>query len=120
MFPDNNKELISFWLGKHSQKTAFSFYNLQADQFFLDEEDPVHQQTIWSDTNKATPRMMVIDVEVDRLAEVRKVNTSKMIEKMQKNEGSNFMEGLYGNIDYSGLQGFNMMPNTEEKVKKND
>ena len=82
MFADNNKELISFWLGKESQKTAFSFYHLQAEQFFVDEEDPVNQHTIWSDINKAAPRMMVIDTEIDRLAEVRKVNTSKMIEKM--------------------------------------
>ena len=37
MFHESHKEIISFWLGKESQKTAFSFYNLQAEQMFADE-----------------------------------------------------------------------------------
>ena len=52
--------------------------------------------------------MLIYDTEIERLPEVRKVNTGRMIEKIKNSGGSGFMGGVYGSIDFSGLQGFGM------------
>ena len=100
----NSKEVISFWVGATSQLMAFSFYNLQADQIFSEQDDPLDQRAIWSDISKASPRMLIYDTQIDRLAQVRKANNRKTIEKIKNTGGSEFMGGIYGNIDFRGLQ----------------
>ena len=62
--------------------------------------------------------MLIFDTKIDRLPEVSKMNTGKMIEKIKNTGGSAYMGGLYGNIDFSGLQGF--QHNSPNKKQEED
>ena len=86
----NHKENISIWVGQSSQQCAFGFYNLQAEQFFDEQEDPLDHNVVWNDINKKTPRAIIFNKEIERLTAVRQVNHKKLLKKMQKTEISMF------------------------------
>ena len=78
----SHKENISLWVGEKSQNCAYSFYNLQAEQFFDEEEDPVDQNVIWNSVKNKNPRGIIFNTEIERLAAVREVNHKKLLKKM--------------------------------------
>lgn len=78
----NDKEIISLWLGEESRNHAFAFYNLQAEQIYDEEEDPVQQSCIWKNIDKKNPRMIIFDTIIDRLTAIRQINHKKLLKKM--------------------------------------
>ena len=78
----NHRENISIWVGEKSQNSAFPFYNLQAEQFFDEEEDPVDHHVFWNDIKNRNPRGIIFNTQIERLAAVREVNHKKLLKKM--------------------------------------
>lgn len=98
-----HKEIVSFWLGDHSLQNAYSFYNLQAEQFFSEQEDPVHHSTLWKDTKTKNPRAIIMNTNIERLTAIRQINHKKLLKQMQKTEIS-MLDQYYFSVDMNPLQ----------------